>query len=45
VESGVTLTDQVVVNPSDSLVEGMEVRVGGGTEQNVPPPAAHAKNG
>jgi len=28
VESGVALTDQVVVNPSDALIEGTEVRVG-----------------
>lgn len=28
VESGVVLTDEVVVNPSDSLTEGMAVRVG-----------------
>ena len=28
VESGVALTDQVVVNPSDSLTDGMVVRVG-----------------
>jgi membrane fusion protein (multidrug efflux system) len=27
VESGVALTDKVVVNPSDSLIEGTEVRV------------------
>jgi len=30
VDSGVTLTDQVVVNPPDSLTDGMEVRVGKG---------------
>jgi len=42
VESGVALTDQVVVNPSDSLVEGMEVRV---SSQNGAPQAAQAKNG
>lgn len=28
VESGVTSSDQVVVNPSDSLTEGLEVKVG-----------------
>lgn len=44
VESGVTHADQVVVNPSDSLVEGMEVRVGSSNEQNGPAPQAHAKN-
>ena len=42
VESGVALTDQVVVNPSDSLVEGMEVRIGG---QDGAPQAAQAKAG
>lgn len=45
IESGVTFTDRVVVNPSDALVEGTEVRVGGESNGHTgPPPTAHAKN-